>query len=254
MTYTVGPGILKRMEQYGTEPATDEAYLPRPDAWTYSEAFGMDGRRYVYLRAARQVLSFDPTAWIDEDELFHPAPMLWPAVERVAGILGAPLANVRANWPLVSAALDELGIGDRATRIAALGTIGVEVGAFAPIHEYGSDAYFEANYGPGTSAGQQLGNVNPGDGARYHGRGLIQITGRSNYRRYGQRLGVDLEGNPDLALDPATSARVLATYFLDHGIPARAAAGDWAGVRRAVNGGLAGWDRFATIVEALKTL
>src|SRR5204862_773156 len=101
-----------------------------------------------------------------------------------------------------------------------------------------------ANYGPGTTAGQQLGNTQPGDGARYHGRSFLQLTGRANYRRYGQKLGVDLEGNPELALDPDISARILATYFLDRGIPAKAAAGDWQGVRRAVNGGLNGYDRF----------
>src|SRR5258708_31558179 len=44
-----------------------------------------------------------------------------------------------------------------------------------------------------------MGKVNRGDGFRYRGRGLLQITGRSAYGKYGQQIGIDLEGNPDLA-------------------------------------------------------
>ena len=178
----------------------------------------------------------------------------WFTAKQIAATLGAPLVNVERYWPALAAALDELAINDRLTTIAALATIGVEVGAFEPINEIGGPTYFESMYGPGTPAGTQLGNTQPGDGARYHGRGFIQLTGRGNYTRYGQRIGVDLEGNPDLALEPDTSARVLAAYFLDHGIPTRAGAGDWAGVRRAINGGMNGWIKFAGLVAALEQL
>lgn len=255
-SYVVGPGILKRMEQYGTTPATDEDYRPSSSNWTYSEAFGINGQRFVYLRATKEVLVFDLDSRITDEELFNPKPkpqgaLQWFTAQQIARTLGAPQGNVNTYWPAVAAALDEQGIGDRSTTIAALATIGVEVGSFAPINEFGDDAYFERNYGPGTSAGAQLGNVNPGDGARYHGRGFIQLTGRSNYRRYGQRLGVDLEGNPDLALEASTAARVLAMYFQDHGVQALAGKPDWAGVRQAVNGGMNGWQRFADFVDAL---
>ena len=63
--------------------------------------------------------------------------------------------------------------------------------------------------------------------------------------------GVPLEQNPDLALEPEVAARILAQYMKDHGIPALAAKGDWQGVRRAVNGGLNGWDRFSKLVNEL---
>jgi hypothetical protein len=97
-----------------------------------------------------------------------------------------------------------------------------------------------------------LGNVRRGDGARFHGRGYIQLTGRANYRTYGSKLGVPLEAKPELALRPDVAAQVLASYVADHGIARLAAAGDWQGVRRAVNGGLNGWDRFSKLVQGLQ--
>ncbi len=99
---------------------------------------------------------------------------------------------------------------------------------------------------------KDLGNTHPGDGARYHGRGFIQLTGRANYARYGQLLGVPLENDPDLALTAPVAAGVLALYFKDHGLAAVARKGDWEGVRRGVNGGLNGWDRFSGLVQALE--
>jgi predicted chitinase len=164
--------------------------------------------------------------------------------ESIASILGCPADNVRTHWPALQQALAECGLADRASTIAALATIGTEVSSFAPINEFGGDAYFTKMY----EGRKDLGNTHPGDGARYHGRGFIQLTGRANYRSYGQKLGVQLEANPELALDPAVSARILATYMRDRGLGALAAKGDWQGVRRGVNGGLNGWDRFSVLV------
>ena len=82
--------------------------------------------------------------------------------------------------------------------------------------------------------------------------GFIQLTGRANYRSYGQKLGVPLEAQPDLALDAAVAARVLATYMRDRNLGALAGKGDWQGVRRGVNGGLNGWDRFSSLVTKLQ--
>jgi Putative peptidoglycan binding domain len=95
-------------------------------------------------------------------------------------------------------------------------------------------------------------NTRPGDGARYHGRGFIQLTGRANYAKYGQLLGVPLEDDLDLALTAPVAAGILALYFKDHGLAAVARKGDWEGVRRGVNGGLNGWDRFSGLVQALE--
>lgn len=82
-------------------------------------------------------------------------------------------------------------------------------GTMAAIHEYGGAAYFERRYGAQTAVGRTLGNVEPGDGARFHGRGFVQLTGRANYADWSARLGVDLIDDPDLALDAGNAARIL---------------------------------------------
>jgi len=166
---------------------------------------------------------------------------------QIGTICGCAGANVEQHWPGLQQAMAECGLENRACMIAAIATIGTEVPSFLPINEYGGNAYFTKMY----EGRKDLGNTQPGDGARYHGRGYIQLTGRANYRAYGQKLGLPLEQNPDLALQPDVAARILARYMKDRGIDKLAERGDWQGVRRAVNGGLNGWDRFSSLVNQL---
>lgn len=78
-----------------------------------------------------------------------------------------------------------------------------------PITEYGGRRYFD-KYDTGKLA-KVLGNTPQadGDGYTYRGRGYAQLTGRANYAKAAQALGVDLVRNPDLALSPATAAKIL---------------------------------------------
>lgn len=177
-----------------------------------------------------------------------PKPGLWLDPNKVASLLGSPVENVRKSLPQILKALNEAGIKDRNAIIAVLATIRTEVGSFMPIHEYGGPSYW-ARY----NGRSDLGNVRPGDGVRYHGRGFIQLTGRHNYRTYGQRIGVNLEKHPNKALNPKVAAEVLIEYFKARGIPDMARRGDWYGVRRAVNGGDNGWDTFSWAVQRLKS-
>lgn len=78
-------------------------------------------------------------------------------------------------------------------------------------------------YGSDTAKGQALGNILPGDGAKYIGRGYIQLTGRANYARYGKLLyeqkllssAKELVDNPDLANDSTVGALIAVMYFVD---------------------------------------
>jgi len=73
--------------------------------------------------------------------------------------------------------------------------------------------FFEKVYGYQTKKGQEIGNTEPGDGFKYRGRGLIQLTGKSNYRQTGKIIGVDLVSNPELVNDPQIGPKVVAVYI-----------------------------------------
>lgn len=117
-----------------------------------------------------------------------------------------------------------------------------------PIKEYGTQDYFNRRYGPppvgkNPSLAKQLGNTQPGDGARFAGRGFVQLTGRANYTQWAARLDLDLVGNPDLALQLAPALRILDFGMVKGTFTGRKlsdcfnpAKEDWAGARRIING------------------
>lgn len=94
-----------------------------------------------------------------------------------------------------------------------------------------------------TYAGR-LGNrsAESGDGWRYRGRGLIQITGRANYCSASDALGVDLFLRPELLEEPHYAALSAANWWVHHGCNVLSDTGDMAAVTRKVNGGLTGLD------------
>jgi len=77
------------------------------------------------------------------------------------------------------------------------------------------DAYFEGKYGYQTRKGKELGNKHPGDGAKFRGRGYVQITGRYNYQRFSDLLEIDLVSRPELATDPDVAAEILVIGMRD---------------------------------------
>lgn len=149
--------------------------------------------------------------------MFNPTPL------QIAIALSSPLQAVSSDWPIIKKALDKFNIKSDAAIIAVLATIGTEVRGFKPINEFGGPKYFKDNY----ENRKDLGNVHPGDGVKYHGRGYVQTTGRDNYRALKSVLNVDTEANPDLLLQPENAAVALAHYFKTHGCA------DWADKARA---------------------
>lgn len=113
-------------------------------------------------------------------------------------------------------------------------------------HETANFRYFVELGGPSYFAHYDnrpdLGNTQPGDGYRYRGRGIFQITGRFNYRTYGALVGLPLETNPDLAAEPETSVHIACDYWAAKGLNALADANDIVTITRRINGGYNGLD------------
>lgn len=109
-----------------------------------------------------------------------------------------------------------------------------EAASFRTLQEYASGAAYEGR--------KDLGNVNKGDGVRYKGRGIFQLTGRANYRRIGQLIGMDLENNPELAASPEVSVLTALEYWKSRNLSPLADADNVEAITRKINGGLNGFD------------
>jgi len=115
------------------------------------------------------------------------------------------------------------------------------------VHSADQEAIAEHVYGG------RLGNVHAGDGYRFRGRGLIQVTGRANYRECGMAIGHDLEQEPSLLELRSTGAASTAWYWRKHRLTGLN--GDVLRVTRLINGGTNGLtDRQTRYERALSVL
>ncbi|WP_062999301.1 glycoside hydrolase family 19 protein [Nocardia mikamii] len=182
---------------------------------------------------------------------------VWKKYERVAGAnkasadaMGpltfaemktlAPKANsdtLRKYLPYLNKAMLAAGITTPEREAAFLAQVLHETDQLKTLTEYGDRNYFDSNYGPQTAVGRSLGNTQPGDGARYRGRGALQITGRSNYAAAGKAIGVDLVHHPERADDPEHAFDIAAWFWRSHHLNDAADADDLNAVTRTINGG-----------------
>lgn len=147
-----------------------------------------------------------------------------------------PLAGGRAAMfcePL-NAAMAEFGIDTPARQAAFLAQIAHESGSLRYVRELASGIAYEGRL--------KLGNTHPGDGVRFKGRGLIQITGRDNYRAASIALFGDyrLLNDPALLEETENACRSAAWFWHSHGLNALADVGDFERITRRINGGLNG--------------
>lgn len=88
--------------------------------------------------------------------------------------------------------------------------------------------------------GGRMGNLEEGDGFKYRGRGILQLTGKENYRNTGNALGIDLVGNPDLLLTPKYAALSAGHFWSKRGLNALADIDNYKEITRRINGGQIG--------------
>lgn len=153
----------------------------------------------------------------------------------LAKAYGIPLERV-ASWadPL-TAVMALYAINSPLRQAAFLAQCGHESGRFQWLREIWGPTAVQRTYEPPSAMAKELGNTEPGDGFRYRGGGLIDVTGRYNFRVMGQKISLDLEGNPDQISQPSPAALSAAQFWLDHGLNAFADAGDFLSISRAVN-------------------
>lgn len=115
-----------------------------------------------------------------------------------------------------------------------------------PIKEYGGAAYFRKMYdvtGSRPALARKMGNTQPGDGARYFGRGFVQLTWKSNYQKAKTKLGHDFVADPDAVLQLEYATAIMFAGMIEGWFTGKSLGdyfnpmtGDWVNARRVING------------------
>lgn len=145
-------------------------------------------------------------------------------------------------------AMAEFDISPHVTReMAFLAQIGHESGQLRYVQEIASGAAYEGR--------KDLGNTEPGDGVRFKGRGLLQITGRANYAKCGEALSLPLLEQPELLEMPRHACRSAGWFWKSRGLNELADKGDFKLICKRINGGFNGFaDRLALFNKAQQVL
>ncbi|NMX65646.1 glycoside hydrolase family 19 protein [Pseudomonas sp. WS 5079] len=153
--------------------------------------------------------------------------------------------------PVLNTAMSKYGIVTIARIAAFIAQVGHESGQLRYVREIWGPTAQQAGY----EGRADLGNTVKGDGSKYRGRGLIQITGRANYAACGEALGLDLINQPELLEQPQHAAMSAAWFWSTKGLNTLADKGEFVKITRRVNGGVNGLeDRQRLYVQAQKVL
>ena len=160
--------------------------------------------------------------------------------------------------PFLTAAMAEFAIDTPARAAAFLAQLAHESGQFRFMEEIWGPTDAQRRYEPVTKLSQDLGNTDAGDGKRFKGRGPIQLTGRANYRRFGELLSIDLLADPPRAAHPDVAFRVAGLFWSKKGLNDLAdiaTADAFKAITKRINGGTNGLaDRQAFYAVARKAL
>jgi len=171
--------------------------------------------------------------------------------EQLAQATGATVARATEFLPIIECASADFDINTPDRLAAFLAQVGHESGGMHWLTElWGPDAAQD-----GYEGRADLGNTEEGDGFRYRGRGLIQITGRANYQKVSDALATDFVGDPDQLAQPEYAVRSAMWFWQSHGLNELADAREFETITRRINGGLNGEaDRLALYEQAKAVL
>jgi len=136
-------------------------------------------------------------------------------------------------------AMEEFEINNILRQAAFLAQIAHESGELKYVKELASGEAYDTG-----RLAAKLGNTPDadGDGQKYKGRGLIQLTGRNNYRDCGIALGLDLLSEPELLEQPINACRSAGWFWKSHGLNELADVPDFIQITKIINGGFNGWE------------
>ncbi len=153
--------------------------------------------------------------------------MNWLSILQAIAPKGNP-SILQATANSLPGVLVEFDISTPLRQAHFLAQLAHESAGFKTTVEYASGAAYEGR--------RDLGNTQPGDGKRFKGRGLIQLTGRANYIEAGRAMGIDLASNPEIAAQFPNALRIAGLYWHRRKINAKADVDDVLAVSIAING------------------
>jgi putative chitinase len=151
-----------------------------------------------------------------------------------------PQAKRQLYLPFINKIMEIYEIDTPLRASAFLAQIAHESGELKFMEELWGPTAQQKKYDPPSDLAKSLGNTEPGDGFRYRGRGPIQITGRANYKKYGDLLKVDLVGNPDLAATPQYAFSTAGLFWKLNRLNELADVQDFTAITKRINGALTG--------------
>lgn len=167
--------------------------------------------------------------------------------EQIISIMPYAKSRIIAFIEPLNKAMEEFEINTSFRQSAFLAQIGHESGQFKYVQELSSGDAYEGR--------KDLGNIEHGDGVKYKGRGLIQITGRSNYTAMMLALNIDCIDHPELIEQPINACRSAGWFWKTHGLNELSDVKDFEKITRRINGGFNGQnDRLALYEKAKQVL
>ena len=168
--------------------------------------------------------------------------------EELARATGARIDRAETFLPVIEAAAPDFEITTPERMAAFLAQVGHESGGLHWLNEIWGPTAVQSRY----EGRKDLGNTQEGDGFKYRGRGLIQLTGRANYQRCSDALATDFIGAPELLAEPEYAVRSAMWFWQSHGLNELADVGQFEHITRVINGGLNGEDQRLALYAAAR--
>ena len=166
----------------------------------------------------------------------------------------APRERLQRWLPFLNNTMEKYQINTAQRQRMFLAQIGHETGRLQWVREIWGPTPQQLRY-EGTDLARRLGNTQPGDGKRYMGRGLIQVTGRFNYQKAAEHFGLPLIDRPEMLEQPQLASDSAGWFWQRNNLNALCDMGMFEQLTRRINGGTNGYaDRFQLYQRALSVI